>query len=80
MAERSYLASEVRSGGREEPPRVQGQGLRLRPGAVTGRSNPLPEARDSDREEQPHVQGAVAVWAQEGLEELFHVQGQEGRR
>ena len=28
--------------------------------------------------EQPHVQGAVAVRAQEGLEELFHVQGQEG--
>ena len=24
-------------------------------------------------------QGAVAVWVQEGLEELFHVQGQEGR-
>ena len=29
--------------------------------------------------EQPHVQGAVAVRAQEGLEELLHVQGQEGR-
>ena len=29
-------------------------------------------------EEQPHDQGAVAVWAQEGLEELFHVKGQEG--
>ena len=26
-----------------------------------------------------HVQGAVAVRAQEGQEELFHVQGQEGR-
>ena len=25
------------------------------------------------------VQGVVAVRAQEGLEELFHVQGQEGR-
>ena len=25
------------------------------------------------------LQGAVAVWVQEGLEELFHVQGQEGR-
>ena len=24
------------------------------------------------------VQGAVAVWVQEGLEELFHIQGQEG--
>ena len=29
---------------------------------------------------KPHVQGAVAVWAQEGLEELLHVQGQEGQR
>ena len=25
------------------------------------------------------VQGAMAVWAQEGLEELLHVEGQEGR-
>ena len=32
------------------------------------------------QEEQPHVQGAVAARAQEGLEELFHVEGQEGRR
>ena len=38
-----------------------------------------PEARGSGREEQPHVQGAVAAQAQEGLEELFHVQGREGR-
>ena len=29
---------------------------------------------------RPHVQGAVAVRAQGALEELFHVQGQEGRR
>ena len=39
---------------------------------------PMPKARAHSREEQPHVQGAVAVWVQEGLEELFHVQGQEG--
>ena len=39
----------------------------------------MPEARGSSREEQPHVQGVVAVWAQEGLEELFHIQGQDGR-
>ena len=32
------------------------------------------------QEDQPHVQGAVAVWAQEGLEELSHVEGQEGQR
>ena len=31
------------------------------------------------QEDQPHVQGAVAAWAQEGLEELSHVEGQEGR-
>ena len=30
------------------------------------------------QEDQPHVQGAVAAWAQEGLEELSHVEGQEG--
>ena len=30
-------------------------------------------------EDQPHIQGAVAAWAQEGLEELSHVEGQEGR-
>ena len=29
---------------------------------------------------QPHVQGVVAAQAQEGLEELLHVQGQEGRQ
>ena len=29
------------------------------------------------REEQPHVQGVVAVWAQEGLEEPSHIEGQE---
>ena len=34
-------------------------------------------AAGSGREEQPKVQGAVAEWAQEGLEELFHVEGQE---
>ena len=40
---------------------------------------PTPEARGGGQEELPHVQGAVAVQAQEGLEELLHVQGQEGR-
>ena len=43
------------------------------------RNYPMPEARGGGQEEQPHVQGAVAARAQEGLEELFHVQGQEGR-
>ena len=38
------------------------------------------KARGGGREDQPHVQGAVAAQAQEGLEELSHVEGQEGRR
>ena len=38
---------------------------------------PTPEARDGGREDQPY---AVAAWAQEGLEELSHVEGQEGQR
>ena len=51
--------------------------LRRRPGAGAGRTYPTPEARGSTQEEQPHLQGVVAVRAQEGLEELFHVQGQK---
>ena len=38
----------------------------------------MPEARGGGQEDQPHVQGAVAAWAQEGLEELSHIEGQEG--
>ena len=30
------------------------------------------------REDQSHIQGAVAAWVQEGIEELSHVEGQEG--
>ena len=41
---------------------------------------PTSEVRTSVQEEQPHFQGAVAEWAQEGLEELSHVEGQEGQR
>ena len=44
------------------------------------RSHLAPEARGGGREEQPHIQGAVAAQAQEGLRELSHVEGQEGRR
>ena len=44
------------------------------------RSYPMSEVRGRGREDQPHVQGAVAVQAQEGLEELSHVEGQEGRQ
>ena len=51
----------------------------LRSGAAARKSYPTPEARGCSWEEQPHVQGVVAALAQEGLEELFHVQGQEGQ-
>ena len=75
--------SEVRGGSGEEPPHVQGQGWGPRVPAwdsagAAERSYPTPEARGIGWEEQPHVQEAVAV-QQEGLEELFHVQGQEGQ-
>ena len=36
------------------------------------RSYPTSETRGHSREEQPHAQGALAVRAQEGLEELSH--------
>ena len=52
---------------------------RARSGAAAGRSYPPPEARGGSREEQPQVQGEVAARAQEGLEELLHVQSQEGQ-
>ena len=75
-------ASEA-NGGREETPSVRAQG-RLgeatshpRPGAVILRSHPEPEARAGGREEQPEE--LVATQAQEGLEELSHVEGQERR-
>ena len=42
---------------------------------MAGRTNPTPEARGGGREDQPNVQGALAVQAQEGLEELSHVRG-----
>ena len=49
-----------------------------RPRPAAGRSYPVSKARGGGREEEPYIQGAVAAWVQEGLEELFHVQGQEG--
>ena len=41
---------------------------------------PKSKVRAGSQEDQPHVQGALAAQAQEGLEELSHVEGQEGRR
>ena len=43
-------------------------------------SYPTSEVRGSSQEEQPHVQGAAAAQAQEGREELLHVQGLEGKQ
>ena len=68
------------SGGREETPHVRDQGWS---GEATSR-----EARGGDLEEPPGAQGqgrwpggatqgVVAAQAQEGLEELSHVEGQE---
>ena len=63
--------------GQEELPRIRGQGRW--PGGATPRPHaPTPEAKGGGREEQPNFQGAVATRAQEGLEELSHVEGQEG--
>ena len=90
--ERSYPTSEVRGGGWEEIPHapsprpgVAGRRsyptpLSPRPRAVAGRRNRTIEARGGGREDQPHIQGAMAVRAQERLEELSHVEGQEGWR
>ena len=56
----------------------KGASPRRRSGAAAGRSYPSPEAKGGGWEEQPHVQGMVAVPAQEGREELLHVQGRRG--
>ena len=74
--ERSYPASKVRSGGGREEiphapmPEAKGRGQEEQPHA---------RGRGSDREDQPHVQGAMAARVQEGLEELSHIEGQEGQ-
>ena len=48
---------------------------------------PMPEARGSGQEEQPTPEARggeersyLELQAQEGLEELSHIEGQEGRR
>ena len=75
--------SEVRGSSREcqaataqEWPR--GATLRPRSRAAARGTYPASEVRGGSREEPPHVQGEVAARAQEGLEELSHVEGQEG--
>ena len=70
---------------RGELPYVRGQGQKPRvPGCdgtgMAERSYPVSEDRGGGREDQPYGQGVVTAWAQEGLEEPSHVEGQEGRR
>ena len=50
----------------------------MRSGAAARWSYPVSKIKGGGWEELTHVQGAVAAWAQEGLEELFHIQGREG--
>ena len=66
--------SEVRGGGQEELPHT------LKPEARGGgrEKQPTQEARSGGWEDQPYVQGAVAARVQEGLEDLSHIEGQEG--
>ena len=51
----------------------------MSPGAATERRYPTSEVRGGGQEDQPHAQGAMAAQVQEGLEELSHVEGQEGQ-
>ena len=75
-----------RRNGLQELPRVRGQGRRLRRDTLEGgqerqrRGATRVQDQGQQPEDQPHVQGAVAARAQEGLEELSHVESQEGRR
>ena len=76
--------SKVRGSGREcQAATVQEQPKGATPcprsGAIAGRSYLPPKARGGGWEDLPHGQGAVTVRAPEGLEELFHIQGHEGR-
>ena len=73
--ERSYPTSQVRGDGWEELPHAPKPKAR----ASGQEEQPMPKARGGGREDQPHLQGAVAAWAQEGLEELSHLEGQERR-
>ena len=93
-AERNYPTSEVRGRSWKDPMpegwRPRGVTARPRSGAAAestrlqrhrnGREElPKSEVRGGGWEEQPEVQGAVAARAQQGLEELSHVEGQEGQ-
>ena len=77
VAKRSYPSPKVKGVTAQQQPR--GATSCPTSGAAAKRSYPTPEVRGGTREEQPHIQGAAAARAQEGREELLHVQGQEGR-
>ena len=79
-AYRSYPRLKVRKGGGEEIPLVQGKEQWLHFAGAAVKRYPTPEARGSGWEDQPHVRGAMAARVQESLEELSHVEGQEGRQ
>ena len=68
VAVRSYPMPEARGSDPEEPPGAQGQGRQLE--GATHAQGQGPQPRGATR-------GAVAVQAQEGLEELSQVEGQE---
>ena len=70
--ERSYPTSEVRDGGWEEI----SQALKPKARGGGGEEQPHARGRGGGREDQPH---ALAAGAQKGLEELSHVEGQEGQ-
>ena len=80
--------TEVRGSGREcqaatEQERLRGATPHPRSGWGQPRgatSHPQAQGRGGGQEDQPHTQGAVAVQAQEGLEEISHVEGQEGQQ
>ena len=69
-AERRYPVSKVRGGGQKELPCVRDQG---RLGEATS-------CRGQGRQLGGASWGELAAQAQEGLEELYHVEGQELRR
>ena len=75
MAERNYPASEIRGAAERRYPVSEVRGLSWK--ELT--HAPKPEARGGGCEELSQAQGAMAAQVQGGLEELSHVEGQEGQ-
>ena len=73
MAQRSYPVSKVGGAAERSYPKAEVRGS-------DERSYSESEVRGGSQEDQPHIQGSVAVRAREGLEELSHVEGEEGRQ